>query len=83
MATVASIEKPTTEQLMAEVTKLRAQLADSSRLRLKVSEKGAISVLGLQGFPVTLYASQWEKVIAFAGEITKFIAENESKLSRK
>ena len=49
----------------------------------KVSEKGAVSVYGLQKFPVTLYADQWEAVMSRAASISKFIADNRAKLIDK
>jgi hypothetical protein len=48
-----------------------------------VSEKGAVSVYGLQRMPVTLYLEQWGRLLDFGDEIRKFIAENDSKLKRK
>jgi len=47
-----------------------------------VSEKGAVSVYGLQRMPVTLYAEQWERLLAFAEDVKKFIAGHPA-LSRK
>lgn len=44
-------------------------------LSLKVTEKGGVSVYGLQRFPVTLYADQWLAVLDKANEIKKFIAD--------
>ena len=41
-------------------------------LSMKVSAKGAISVYGLGRFPVTLYAGQWERLIAASADITAF-----------
>ena len=52
-------------------------------LYCKVSEKGAISVYGLQRMPVTLYVEQWERLLGFADEIKEFLKENDSKLKRK
>lgn len=52
-------------------------------LYCKVSEKGAISIYGLQRMPVTLYVEQWERLLAFADEIKAFMKENDSKLKRK
>ena len=49
----------------------------------KVSEKGAVSVYGLQKFPVTLYADQWEAVLNRQPAIMKFIADNRAKLIDK
>ena len=52
-------------------------------LYCKVSEKGGISVYGLQRMPVTLYVEQWEKVLGFADEIRRFIKEHNAELKRK
>jgi hypothetical protein len=54
------------EDLRAELEKLRAeneQLKNKSvrGLSLKVSEKGAVSLYGIDRFPVTLYKEQWGK----------------------
>lgn len=56
----------------------------SSELRFKVSEKGALSVYGLQArFPVTLYAPQWERLLELAPQLRQFIADNAALLSRE
>jgi hypothetical protein len=52
-------------------------------LYCKVSEKGAVSVYGLQRMPVTLYMEQWQRLLDYGEEVRKFIKENESKLKRK
>lgn len=52
-------------------------------LYCKVSEKGAVSVYGLQRMPVTLYMEQWDRLLAFGDELRQFIADNESRLKRK
>jgi hypothetical protein len=54
-----------------------------STLYCKVSQKGAISVYGLQRMPVTLYVEQWERLLAFAGDIQAFIKQHDSELKRK
>lgn len=54
-----------------------------SRLYVKVSAKGAVSVYGLQRMPVTLYGQQWERLREFMPEIEAFIAANKDKLSVK
>jgi hypothetical protein len=51
------------EELKAELERLRNENATlkkgaSSGIRLKVSEKGAVSVYGMGRFPVTLYKEQ-------------------------
>ena len=52
-------------------------------LYCKVSEKGAVSVYGLQRMPVTLYVEQWGRLLAFGDELKSFMTENDSKLKRK
>lgn len=53
-------------------------------LKLKVSEKGAVSLYGLNAqWPTTLYGDQWERLFGFADTIKKFLADNKDKLSRK
>lgn len=52
-------------------------------LYCKVSEKGAVSVYGLQRMPVTLYLEQWQRLLDFGDQIRAFIQDNESKLKRK
>jgi len=73
------------EQMQAEIARLKADLAkaqNKAKTGFKVTEKGAISVYGLQRFPVTLYAPQWEALMDRLPELKAFIAENEAKLSR-
>jgi len=57
----------------------------ASNLTCKISEKGAVSVMGLQRFPVTLYASQWQDLAAVIPGIVKFINDpaNKAKLATK
>lgn len=55
--------------------KPKAEPESQYSLSLKVSPKGAVSVYGLQRFPVTLYADQWAAVLGKAEHIRKFIAD--------
>ena len=76
------------EEMKAELDRLRNENAAlkkgaSSSLRLKVSEKGALSVYGMGRFPVTLYKEQWLKLLAMSDEIRAFIAANEAQLKAK
>jgi hypothetical protein len=57
--------------------------ASQSRLTLKVSEKGALSLYGMGQWPVTLYRTQWERLIDFVPEITAFIQANAARLAVK
>ena len=55
----------------------------SSSVRMKVSEKGAVSVYGMGRFPVTLYKEQWLKLLDMSSDIRAFIAANEAQLKAK
>ena len=76
------------EDLKAELERLRKENAAlkkgaSSNVRMKVSEKGALSVYGMGRFPVTLYKEQWLKLLDMADDIRAFIAANEAQLKAK
>ena len=62
---------------------LAAEQPKRGQLYCKVSEKGGLSVYGLQRMPVTLYVEQWERLLAYADEIKAFLKENNAKLKRK
>jgi hypothetical protein len=66
-------------------SKLLAELEQPKRgsLYCKVSEKGAVSVYGLQRMPVTLYMEQWDRLLGFADEIRQFIKDHDGELKRK
>jgi hypothetical protein len=76
------------EELKAELERLRQENAalktgTAAGLRLKVSEKGAVSVYGMGKFPVTLYKEQWLRLLDIADEIRAFIAANNAQLKSK
>lgn len=52
-------------------------------LYCKVSQKGAVSLYGLQRMPVTLYVEQWQRLLEFSDELKKFLQEHDSELKRK
>lgn len=69
-----------------EASKLLEELDDQRKkgaLYCKVSQKGALSVYGLQRMPVTLYVEQWERLLDFADDIRQFIGQNQADLKRK
>lgn len=54
------------------------------KMYAKVSEKGAISLYGLQRMPITLYVEQWETVAESGLDIVRqLIASNPAGLKRK
>ena len=71
------------DRLRRENEELKQGRAKGGALNLKVSQKGAVSLYGMGRFPVTLYKEQWLRVIEFAEEIKKFIAENQGSLKSK
>ena len=76
------------EDLKAELERLRSENAAlkkgaSGGARMKVSDKGAVSVYGMGRFPVTLYKGQWLMLLNMSDEIRSFIADNEAKLKTK
>jgi hypothetical protein len=76
------------EKLKAELERLRRENAalkkgTSLGIRLKVSEKGAVSVYGMGRFPLTLYKEQWLKLLDMSDDIRAFIAANEARLKAK
>jgi hypothetical protein len=72
-------------RLEAENKALREQIEQRrpGQLRLKVSEKGALSIYGLGRFPVTLYKEQWVRLLEHAEEIKSFLKENDHSLKAK
>jgi hypothetical protein len=76
------------EEMKAELERLRSENAAlkkgaSSGIRMKVSEKGALSIYGMGRFPVTLYKEQWLKLLGMSDEIRAFIAANDAQLKAK
>jgi hypothetical protein len=76
------------DDLQAELERLRAEnerLKNSgrSKLAMKVSEKGALSVYGMGRFPVTLYKEQWLRLLTIADDIKSFIEANNESLKSK
>ena len=76
------------EDLKAELERLRSENAAlkkgaSTGIRVKVSEKGAVSIYSMGRFPVTLYKEQWPKLLDMSDDIRAFIAANEGQLKKK
>ena len=78
--------EPTYEELKARLAELEKEVETKKRsgdLVFKVGEKGGVSVYGLGRFPVTLYYEQWNRLLAAAEELKKFLEENKSRLKLK
>ena len=65
------------DDMKAELERLRSENAAlkkgaSDGIRMKVSEKGAVSVYGMGRFPVTLYKEQWLKLLNMSDDIRAF-----------
>jgi hypothetical protein len=83
----------TADQMLAMIAKLQEQNAalaaanaqPARRISMKVSEKGALSLYGLGRFPVTLYRTQWERLLApdQVKATLAFITANEKLLTVK
>lgn len=75
----------TKEQLIAHYTAIieANKKATERKLSLKVSEKGAVSLYGMGRFPVTLYGTQWERLLDHADEVRSFLTANAALLSVK
>jgi hypothetical protein len=76
------------EGLKSELERLRNENAalkkgSSTGIRMKVSEKGAVSIYGMGRFPVTLYKEQWLKLLDMSDDIRAFISANEAQLKAK
>jgi hypothetical protein len=84
----ASEKEMSDEELKAELERLRQENAALKKgaaagIRMKVSEKGAVSIYGMGRFPVTLYKEQWLKLLDMSDDIRAFIAANEAQLKTK
>jgi len=77
--------EPSYEELKAKVAELEKQVQGRKRgtIDFKVSEKGGMSVYGLDRFPVTLYYEQWIRLLDHAEQIREFLEENKSQLKLK
>jgi hypothetical protein len=76
------------EHLKDELERLRKEnealkKGASSSVRMKVSEKGALSIYGMGRFPVTLYKEQWLKLLDMSDDIRSFIAAHVAELKAK
>lgn len=73
------------ESLKARIAQLEAEKNAGKVISFKVSPKGAVSVYGLQRWPVTLYREQWDRLLdpGTVNKLREFIKANAAKLSVK
>lgn len=71
------------DALKAENEALKNPVRKDRVLTMKITEKGGLSVYGMGRFPITLYKSQWLKLIPFVDDIQTFIIANGDKLTDK
>jgi hypothetical protein len=79
---------PTNADLMAQLEALKAE---NQRLRetkhkalsFKASEKGCLSCYGLGRFPISLYKSQWIRLIQAVDQIKQALEDYGDKLTTK
>lgn len=81
MAILPDLSNASREQLLAHIAAMQVQA--QSKLTCKVSEKGALCVYGLGRFPVTLYASQWDRLLKHSETIKAFMVQNADRLATK
>lgn len=79
--TTAELSTLSQDQLIAIIQQLAS--APRTKLSLKVSEKGALSLYGMGRWPVTLYKTQWLRLLDEADTIRAFIRDHDSVLSAK
>jgi hypothetical protein len=72
-------------RLEAENQALKEQIdrRKPGELRLKISEKGGLSVYGLGRFPVTLYKEQWARLLNHTDNIKQFLQDHDHELKAK
>jgi hypothetical protein len=84
MTTAEVLEKVAKGKITPEeASKLLDAAPKKNGLYCKVSQKGALSVYGLQRMPATYYVEQWERLLDFADTIRAFIKEHDKEFSRK
>lgn len=70
-------------QRLAEMEAKLAARASGKAMTFRVTDKGALSIYGLGRFPVTLYRTQWERILDASDDLRSFIAANSATLTTK
>jgi hypothetical protein len=80
-ATSADLSTKSPAELIAIIEAMAR--ASRAKITMKVSEKGALSLYGFGQWPVTLYKSQWLRLLESADDIQAFIKANNAALVEK
>lgn len=79
--------QPNVTELLARIAELEAKAAAqaTSKITLKIGEKGTVCLYYGSRYPIPLYAEQWERVIPFikTGAVEAFIVTNADLISRR
>ncbi len=77
--TAEDLQSMSQDELLA---KLNAKSQEGERI--KMTEKGGVSVYGMGKFPVTLYPPSWTKLLVdMRDEIIQFLLDNEAELRKR
>lgn len=74
------------QELEAYVAQLKADKEKAAAARpvtFKVGAKGGVSAYGLGRWPVTLYKSQWARLIERIPELKQYLKDHDSELAEK
>lgn len=71
------------EQLKAENADLKAKKQAPPKVSFKVGAKKGMSMYGLGRFPVTLYKSQWNRLLEHAEQIRAALGKFDAELADK
>ena len=80
---LALLEKYREDKDKAEQELAKEREDQAAKISFKVSEKGGVSLYGLGRFPVTLYLSQWRRLIAVIPRLVAFLDAHEGELATK
>lgn len=79
------LNEMTQDELIAYASSLEKKNGSKTvaGLQYRVGAKGGVSVYGLGRFPVTLYSSQWKRLIAAIPDVQAFLTDNAGQLKEK
>lgn len=80
-AILPDLSQKSPDELIAIIQAMAA--SKQSKLTLRVSAKGALAVYGLGQWPITLYRSQWERLLPEFDNIRAFLTAHAHELTIK